>query len=229
MTISSENVNRMSIECQKAYYLVDGASLLLGGRVLISWRDDFLLAMLQELFGDIQIDCLMDMDFAAFVQEECSNKIMIYDYILDNGLLAQTNMDVTLLRAMGMHLAINGRLRTVLPIGMERRKMAHVALENNFGNGAWLSITEAGAYSFSVAEFFSFNQGVAWLQSFYTDAFRRKLVYLLQRLDFGLDVEDTLSAIRQMCCQHSVTSEYLSVMADIATIHEQQVKKMLFS
>lgn len=228
MTTSMENINSMDIECHKAFYLVDGAKLLPGGRALISWHDDFLLALLKELFGGIQIDCLMDMDFAAFVQEEYSDKLMIYDYIFDNGLLTQTNMDAMLLRAMGMHLILHGRLRTVLPAGMDRYKMAHSVIENNFGNGEWLSLTEAGAYSFAVAEFSAFNRDVTWLQSFYTDDFRRKLVYLLQRLDFGLDVEDTLSALRQLCCQQNVTSAYLSVMADIATIHDQHVNKMLF-
>lgn len=227
MNITRADISRMSIECQKSYYLIYGMKLVPGARVLVSWQDNFMLALLQERFKNIQIDCLMDMDFATFVQEKCSDKIMIYDCILDNGLLVQTNMDVMLLRAMGMHLAVNGCLRTILPIGMEGHKMAHLALDNNFGNGRLLSVTEAGSHSFYIAEFSLFNQGVTWLQSFYTDDLRRKLVYLLQRLDFGLEVEHTLIAIRQLCCQHNVTDEYLSIMADIATIHKQQVKRLL--
>lgn len=227
MNISVEDISRMSIECQKSYYLIYGMKLVPGARVLVSWRNDFMLALLQELVENIKIDCLMDVDFATFVQEKCSDKIMIYDYILDNGLLVQTNMDVMLVRAMGMHLAVNGRLRSFLPIGMEGHKMVQVALDNNFGDGRLLSVIEKGADSFYIAEFSLFNQGVTWLQSFYTDDLRRKLVYLLQRLDFGLEVEHTLLAIRQLCCQHNVTDEYLSIMADIATIHKQQVKRLL--
>ena len=36
MTTSMENINSMDIECHKAFYLVDGAKLLPGGRALIA-------------------------------------------------------------------------------------------------------------------------------------------------------------------------------------------------
>lgn len=224
-----EDISRLDIKLQKSYYLAYNIGLPSCARVLVSWQDNFLFELLKDSCRGIQIDCLMDMDFAAFVQEVYSDNVMIYDYIVDNGLLAQTGMDAALLKAMGMHLLPGGRVRSVFPSYMERGEIAKVAFVNNFGDGRCLGVTEAEAQSFYVAEFSRFKQGVAWLQNFYTPELRRKLAWLLQRLDFGLDVEETLSAIRQMCCQHSVTSEYLSVMADIATIHAQQVKKMLFS
>lgn len=227
MKISVEDANKMSIGCQKSYYLVYGMNLTSGARVLISWRDDFLVELLKESCADIQVDCLMDMDFASFVQEPCSDTIMVYDYIIDNGLLAQTNMDVALLKALGMHLVFCGVLRSVFPIGMDLYEVAGIAFENNFGDGRKLSVTEAGDESFYIVELFLFNQSVEWLQSFYTADMRKKLVYLLQRLDFCMEEEDTLTSIRELCCQYNVTDEYLSVMADTSTIHTQQVKRLL--
>lgn len=224
-----EDVSRLDIKLQKSYYLAYNIGLPSCARVLVSWQDNFLFELLKDSCQGIQIDCLMDMDFAAFVQESYSDNVMIYDCIVDNGLLAQTSMDAALLRAMGMHLVVGGCVRSVFPSNMECGEIAEAASINNFVDARCLSVTEAGTQSFYVAEFSRFKQGVAWLQGFYTPEIRRKLAWLLQRLDFGLDVENTLSAIRQLCCQHSVTSEYLSVLADIATIHAQQVKKMLFS
>ena len=138
-------------------------------------------------------------------------------------------MDAALLKAMGTHLVFCGLLRAVFPASMELYEVAGIAFENNFGDGRQLSFTEAGADSFFVVELFLFNQGVAWLQSFYTADMRKELVYLLQRLDFCMEVEDTLASIRDLCCHYNVTEEYLSVMADIATIHKQQVKTLLLS
>ena len=150
-----------------------------------------------------------------------------YDYIIDNGLLAQTNMDAALLKAMGTHLVFCGLLRAVFPASMELYEVAGIAFENYFGDGRQLSFTEAGADSFFVVELFLFNQGVAWLQSFYTAEVRRKLVYLLQRVDFCLDVDAALESIWQLCHQNEITDEYLSVMVDIATVHKHQVKSLL--
>lgn len=227
MKIIVEDVNKMSIGDQKSYYLVYGIKLAPGARVLISWQDDFLIELLKDRCADIQIDCLMDMDFAGFVQAPCSDKIMVYDYIIDNGLLAQTNMDAALLKAMGTHLVFCGLLRAVFPASMELDEVAGIAFENYFGDGRQLSFAEAGADSFFVVELFLFNQGVAWLQSFYTAEVRRKLVYLLQRVDFCLDVDAALESIWQLCHQNEITDEYLSVMVDIATVHKHQVKSLL--
>ena len=63
MKILVEDVNKMSIGDQKSYYLVYGIKLAPGARVLISWQDDFLIELLKDRCADIQIDCLMDMDF----------------------------------------------------------------------------------------------------------------------------------------------------------------------
>lgn len=227
MNLNVEDVNRLDVNKQKCYYLLYNARLTPGARVLISWQDEFLIDLLRQICADIRIDCLMEMDFSAFLQEIDYNELVIYDYVIDNGLLAQTNFDTQLLRAMGMHLAPSGVLRTSIPLHKERNEIGKIFYANNFEVSKLLSTTEAGDESFYVVEFSLFNQGVAWLQSFYTSEVRKKLAYLLLRLDFGFDVDNTVAAVRQLCLANNIAREYLAVMIDIATIHKQRVKLSL--
>lgn len=227
MKLNAEDVNRLDINKQKCYYLIYNVRLTPGARVLISWQDEFLIDLLRQICTEIRIDCLMEMNFSAFLQEIDYNEIVIYDCIIDNGLLAQTNFDAQLLRVMGMHLAPAGVLRTSIPLHIERDEIAKIFYANNFDVSKLLSTTEAGDESFDVVEFSLFNQGVAWLQSFYTSEVRKKLAYLLMRLDFGFDIDNTVAAVRSLCLTNHIDREYLSVMIDRATIHKQQVKLSL--
>ena len=224
MNLNVEDVNRLDVNKQKCYYLLYNVRLTPGARVLISWQDEFLIDLLRQICTDIRIDCLMEMNFSAFLQEIDYNEIVIYDCIIDNGLLAQTNFDTQLLRAIGMHLAPAGVLRTSIPLYIERDEIAKIFYANNFDISKLLSTTEAGDESFDVVEFSLFNQGIAWLQSFYTSEVRKKLAYLLLRLDFGFDVDNKVAVVRSLCLTNHIDREYLSVMIDIATIHRQQVK-----
>ena len=186
-----------------------------------------MIDLLRQICTDIRIDCLMEMNFSAFLQEIDYNEIVIYDCIIDNGLLAQTNFDTQLLSAMGMHLASSGVLRASIPLHKERNEIGKIFFAHNFEVSKLLSTTEADDESFYVAEFSLFNQGVAWLQSFYTSEVRKKLAYLLMRLDFGFDIDNTVAAVRSLCLINHIDREYLSVMIDRATIHKQQVKLSL--
>lgn len=227
MNLNVEDVKRLDVNKQKCYYLTYNIRLAPGARVLISWQDEFLIDLLRQICADIRIDCLMEMNFSAFLQEIDYNELVIYDYVIDNGLLAQTNFDTQLLRAMGMHLAPSGVLRTSIPLHKEINEIGKIFFANNFEVSKLLSTIEAGDEFFYVAEFSLFNQGVAWLQSFYTSEVRKKLAYLLLRLDFGFDVDNTVAAVRQLCLANNIDREYLAVMIDIATIHKQQVKLSL--
>ena len=158
MKLNAEDVNRLDINKQKCYYLIYNVRLTPGARVLISWQDEFLIDLLRQICTDIRIDCLMEMNFSAFLQEIDYNEIVIYDCIIDNGLLAQTNFDAQLLRAMGMHLAPAGVLRTSIPLHIERDEIAKIFYANNFDVSKLPSTTEAGDESFDVVEFSLFNR-----------------------------------------------------------------------
>lgn len=221
------DINEMGIKEQKSYYLVYNLDLSNAERVLISWQDKFLQELIWNINPSVSIDCLMEMDFASFLREIEGGGMNLYDYILDNGLLAQSNMDNALLRSMGLHLRPHGKIRTVLPFSLERNKVAEIVFFYNFENARCLSTTDAGEDSFYIAELYDYNQSVAWLQSFYTLEIRQKLAYLLLRLDFGFEVADTCDSILYFCKENGITKTYLSVMIDIAAVHSKKVKAML--
>ena len=94
----------MSLEEVKRQLLLEGITLPKTARVLVSWQDDRLADMLQEFIPAVQVDYLMNMDFAAFLQETDLDNMPTYDCMLDNGLLEQAQLSGALLKAIGLHL-----------------------------------------------------------------------------------------------------------------------------
>lgn len=224
-SIIDEAVKFMDIDQQKSYYLARDVELPERGRVLISWQDSFLEQLMLTKYPHIKIDCLMDMDYAAFIERAFDDRRIEYNCILDNGLLLQTDVDAGLLRAMGMHLTANGAVRSVFPSSMNKEALGRISFANNFDVGKCLSVTDAGENSFYVAEFSSFCRTATWLQNFFTTEVRRKLAYLLLRLDFGIHVDDTKKEILQLCQKYEISEKYLSVFIESATIHTECVRK----
>lgn len=228
-SIIGEAVKFMDINQQKSSYLAHDITLPERGRVLISWQDSFLEQLILKKYPYIKIDCLMDMDYAAFIEGACDDRRIEYNCILDNGLLFQTDVDAGLLRAMGMHLTANGAVRSVFPSSMNKEALGRISFANNFDVGKCLSVSDAGENSFYVAEFSSFCRTATWLQNFFTTEVRRKLAYLLLRLDFGIHVDDTKKEILQLCQKHEISEKYLSVFIESATIHTDGVRTCVAS
>lgn len=200
-----------------------------GQRILLSWQDDMLAELLKQKQPDIQIDVLMNGDFAAFVSEKNPDSMVKYNCIFDNGLLAQANCDGNLVRAMGMHLVPGGRLRSVFPASMDKKRILYSMYRNNFEQAVCIADCTAGDFSFYIGEFSLFNQGIAWLQSFYSAEVRKELAYLLQRIDFAVPVPDTREKLVQLCRKNDVTEEYLSVLLQLGTVHTDRVRRKLES
>ena len=200
-----------------------------GQRILLSWQDDMLAELLKQKQPDIQIDVLMNGDFAAFVSEKNPDSMVKYNCIFDNGLLVQADCDDNLVRAMGMHLVPGGRLRSVFPASMDKKRVLYSMYRNNFEQAVCIADCTAGDFSFYIGEFSLFNQGIAWLQSFYSAEVRKELAYLLQRIDFAVPVPDTREKLVQLCRKNDVTEEYLSVLLQLGTVHTDRVRRKLES
>ncbi|MBQ5920705.1 MAG: hypothetical protein IIW84_06545 [Selenomonadaceae bacterium] len=200
-----------------------------GQRILLSWQDDMLAELLKQKQPDIQIDVLMNGDFAAFVSEKNPDSMVKYNCIFDNGLLVQADCDGNLVRAMGMHLVPGGRLRSVFPASMDKKRVLYSMYRNNFEQAVCIADCTAGDFSFYIGEFSLFNQGIAWLQSFYSAEVRKELAYLLQRIDFAVPVPDTREKLVQLCRKNDVTEEYLSVLLQLGTVHTDRVRRKLES
>lgn len=220
---------KLTFDNWKHISLLENINLDNVARVLLSWRDDILEDLLLRLSSELQIDYLMEGDFVNFLREKNAEHMIKYDYIIDNGLLLQTNVDVQLLRAMGMHLVPGGRLRSVFTSSVAKRDLLSISYGNNFERAICLAVREVEGDSFYTVEFSWFNQGITWLQSFYSFEVRRRLAYFLQRLDFNIEIDDTVSEIAALCRRYGINREYLTVMVELSTIHKQRVRYILES
>lgn len=198
-------------------------------KILLTWKDSSLEELLRQVSPELQWGYLMEGDFISFLTEKNPDRMVKYDCIIDNGLLLQTGVDVQLLRAMGMHLLPGGKIRSIFDTSVVKRDLLYIAYSNNFEQTRCVAVKEVAGSSFYAVEFALFNQGIAWLQSFYSPEVRKKLAYFLQRLDFCIEVDRTAAEIVALCRQHGITSEYLSVMLELSVIHKQCVRHILAS
>ncbi|MGM9559058.1 hypothetical protein [Anaerovibrio slackiae] len=217
----------MSVNDVKRQLLLEGITLPSKARVLISWQDDRLAAMLREFLPTVQVDYLMNMDFAAFLQESDLDKLTAYDCIIDNGLLEQAQLSGPLLQAMGLHLQPGGFVRAVFSASMDKEVVGKVAYVNNYDEACLCFEGEYGEHSFYIAKLGLFQQSPAWLQCFWTPEVRRRLSYLLQRIDFDVRQAESVAAVKQLCREYHIDRRYLTVFVDVAVIHKSMVKKLL--
>lgn len=217
----------MSVNDVKRQLLLEGITLPSKARVLISWQDDRLAAMLREFLPTVQVDYLMNMDFAAFLQESDLDKLTAYDCIIDNGLLEQAQLSGPLLQAMGLHLQPGGFVRAVFSASMDKEVVGKVAYVNNYDEACLCFEGEYGEHSFYIAKLGLFQQDPAWLQCFWTPEVRRRLSYLLQRIDFDVRQAESVAAVKQLCREYHIDRRYLTVFVDVAVIHKSMVKKLL--
>lgn len=217
----------MDINKEKCCRLMDGVPLSRTARVLVSRYDKTIAELLKHAVPDIRIEYLMEMDLDAFIRQKSWTNDGRYDFIFDNGLLADTNMDDMLLRSFGMHLKSGGSMRTVLPGSFDRSLAGNNACKNNFDRAIFVSGFEAGKKSFYVAEFSLFQRKVTWLQGFYTPELRRELAFLLQRIDFDVQRKESIRELRAFVQHYNIDKDYLRFYVDTAVIHKEKLYRLL--
>lgn len=217
----------MDINEEKCCRLLDGVELPRAARVLVSRQEKIITKCLKYAEPDIRIEYLMEMDLEAFIRQKSWTDDGCYDFIFDNGLLADMCMDDVLLRALGLHLKNNGKLRAVLPLSFELMTVGRCSFENNFNRGIFVSGCELGEDSFYVAEFSDFHRKVTWLQSFYTPELRRELAFLLQRIDFDVQGEKSLRDLQAFVQRYGIDKGYLQFYVDTAVVHKEKLYQLL--
>lgn len=217
----------MSFEEVKRQLLLGGITLPKKARVLISWQDDRLADMLRGGIPAVQIDYLMNMDFAAFLQETDLDNMTVYDCMLDNGLLEQAQLSGPLLQAMGLHLKPGGFIRAVFSSSMDKERVGREVHVNNYDEARLCFEVEYGKQKFYIARLGMFQQASAWLQCFLTPETRRRLSYLLQRIDFDVRQAESVAAVKHLCREQHIDRRYLSIFIDVSVIHKPMVKKLL--
>lgn len=66
-----------------------------------------------------------------------------------------------------------------------------------------------------------------WLQQSFTPEIRQQLVYLLRRIETGIDVTRNCNSLWQLCENYSVTAEYLLPLIDNTMLYPQVVLSRL--
>lgn len=218
----------MDIKEEEYRCLIDGVKLPRNARVLVSWPERRLAGILKRAVPDISIEYLMEKDLDAFIRQKIYDDDGCYDFIFDNGLLADMRMDGVLLRSLGMHLKFSGGMRVILPSSFDRNLAGECAYKNNFEGGFFINMHEAGAASFYVAEFSFFQKIVTWLQSFYTPELRRELSFLLQRIDFDVQSEESIRDLRFLVQRYDIDAVYIRFFVDTAVIHKEKLHQLLW-
>lgn len=217
----------MSFEEVKRQFLLEGITLPKRARVLISWQDDRLADMLREFMPAVQVDYLMNMDYAAFLQETDLDNMPTYDCMLDNGLLEQAQLSGPLLKAMGLHLEPGGFVRALFSGCVDKDYVGRAAHVNNYDEACLCFEGEYGEHRFYIAKLGLFQQASAWLQCFLTPEVRRRLSYLLQRIDFDVRQAESVAAVKQLCRENDIGKQYISIFIDTTVVHKSMVKNLL--
>lgn len=220
-------MGRVDINEEKCRRLMDGVELPSTARVLVSGYNKIMVELLRRAMPDIRIEYFMEMNFEAFIRQKIWTDDGCYDFIFDNGLLADMRMNDVLLRAFGMHLKNGGKLRAVLPLSVELISAGICSFKNNFNRGIFVSMGKFGEDSFYVTEFSEFQRKVTWLQSFYTPELRRELAFLLQRIDFDVQPGESVRALRSFIKHNGIGAEYLRFFADTAVVHKDKLYRLL--
>lgn len=218
----------MDIKAEKCRQLLEGVALSSAARVLVSWHENIITEYLEHAVPGIWIEYLTEMDLETFIRQKNWTDDGCYDFIFDNGLLADMCMDDVLLRALGMHLKRGGKLRVVLPLTFKLMMVGRCSFKNNFNRDIFVSGGEAGENSFYVVEFSDFQRKVTWLQSFYTPELRRELAFLLQRIDFDVQKEESLRELRAFVQRYNIDKEYLQFYVDTAVVHKEKMHQLLW-
>lgn len=225
--IKAREIEAVDIKEKICRQLLYGVDLSRAFKVLVSWYDEKITDILRQGVPNISIDYLMDMDFEAFIRRTNWTDDGCYDFVFDNGLLEMMHMDGVLLRALGMHMKYDGRLRAVFSADIASSLVGRLAYENNFDRDIFAGSVEAGKDSCYVVEFSDFQRKVTWLQSFYTPELRRELAFLLQRIDFDVQFDESIRALKVFLKRYNIDTEYLCFFVDASVVHKDKLYRLL--
>lgn len=217
-------------------------------KLLLCCPDIFLYKQLKICYPEAEIDFLQKDDVPDFINCLEVPEEKRYGNIVDMGLLEAYGWQDELIRAMGRNLSVGGCLRFCFrcsDLGMDSKgnsilsylDVVQLMYENWFGPGGMLgfeldgsavSIANWGGNSRSDFTFYmglvkEFDRETDWLQSFYTDDVRWELSCLLNRIEYGIDVEENIVRLSELCRTESIAAMYFerfvqSVASDVARV-----------
>lgn len=238
----------MNIKQKIISHITNNIDLKQNKRVLLCGSDAFCYRQLQMQYPEANIACLKKANMPAFIgsldipEEDC------YECIVDMGLLELCQWETDLIRAMGRHLSVSGRLGFSFHNSAAMICSASTYLTSYFdiiqkmyGNffspggllgvgtdGSAVSIANWGSgskkdFPFYIGIVGDFDKETDWLQSFYTDDVRWELSCLLNRIEYDIDVEENTIRLAELCRTETIDAIYLerfvkSVACDVVRV-----------
>ena len=221
-------------------------------KILLCCADVFAYKQLKLYYPEAVIDCLQEAALTAFVGRTEVPEENRYGNILDMGLLEKYQWQSDLIRAMGRHLASDGRLAfffqgavfstcygTAQPVSY--LDVVQKMYENWFGPGSLLGF-EADGRAVNIANWggnkksdfllymglgCDFDRETDWLQSFYTDDIRWELSCLINRIEYGIYVAENVARLDKLCRAESIDSVYLERFMQSVACDVEKVKQRL--
>ena len=110
---------------------------------------------------------------------------------------------------------------------MDKEYVGKVAHVNNYDEARLCFEGEYGKRKFYIVRLGLFQQASTWLQCFWTPEVRRRLSYLLQRIDFDVRQAESVAAVKQLCRENDIGKQYISIFIDTTVVHRSMVKNLL--
>lgn len=215
------------------FYLMSNLHLENNGKILLCNFDEMLHDEIRHRCVEAEIDYLNISDVDEFVVSATGGQGKNYEYILDFGLLEKCYWDSSLIRALGVNLSECGKLRyffaapeyisAPLMHGIKTRfDIMQRLYENWFMLGEMYGINENGqvvnidtwcanngGHPFYIGLAGDFDRYASWLQSAYTEEDRWELSRLLTRIEYDIDVQHSLAALKELYRKAGFDSVYL--------------------
>ena len=215
-----------------------------GKRVLLCGSDIMLYNMARKKLPSMAIECLHRSEVENFVSQIDVPVAESYDYILDMGLIEESNWNDQLIRAMGFHLYKSEcQLRIAFP-AMGNMPDHFTAVNKGFANWfspyACVGISNMGelfsegnwgskhmAASWYMVAFKDFDSNTAWLQSFYTPELRWEICARLSRIEYDISPYENASDVLALVKQYHVDKTYFYRLLKSVAINEAKVRAVL--
>lgn len=197
-------------------------------RILLLSCADVLFSLIKAKYPRSIVERLCDIGLDRLLEDHDVREIEHYDWIIaDENTLRGENAG-QLIQAAGLHLAPYGRLRCIAIGRKEVLAFDAILHANGFtatGLGEDSEIIDADkVYILCAGGFFG---ELVYLQQFYTEDVRRKMGFLVSRIDFDIDAEESAARLLDFCQKQDVRLGYLRMFAESCAINKEKVMAML--
>ncbi len=229
METASMSVN--TVEEASVYYDALIADLVPGmtKRILVCSDGGGLGKLIKSQYPWAEVVRLQDIGREKLLQDIDVVQIAHFDWILYDGTLEMLQDDARLILALGIHLSPYGWLQCIA-MGEKKVKELNKALFGNcFGDIKAEKLGEIHAARDVAYIVFAgkFSGILAWLKQYYTEDIRRDIGFLLSRIDFDIDAEESVDKLKAMCKKLNIQPKYLRTFAETATINKEKVLALL--